>query len=67
MDLSVLKDMRFSERYNLQFRCEMLNFTNKPNFGLPNLSRGNATFGRITSLAPGNPARIIQLGLHLKF
>jgi len=67
MDLSVLKDIRFSERYNLQFRCEMLNFTNKPNFGLPNLNRGNATFGRITSLAPGNPARIVQLGLHFKF
>lgn len=45
----------------------MLNFINKPNFGLPNLNRGNAALGRITGLAPGNQARIIQLGLHFKF
>jgi hypothetical protein len=67
MDLSILRDLRFAERYNLQIRCEMLNFLNKPNFGLPNLNRGNAAFGRITGLAPGNQARIIQLGLHFKF
>jgi len=28
----------------------MLNFTNAPSFGLPNLNRGNAAFGHITSL-----------------
>ncbi len=67
LDLSILKDFRFRERYKLQFRTEMLNFINRPNFGLPNLSRGNNAFGRITSLAPGNQARIVQAALHFKF
>jgi len=67
MDLSILKDMRFAEKYTLQFRCEMLNFINNPSFNLPNLNRGNNAFGRITSVVDGNQARIIQLGLHLKF
>jgi hypothetical protein len=67
MDLSVLKDFRIHERVTVQFRCEMLNFINNPNFSLTNLNRGNASFGRITALALGNEARIIQFGLHLKF
>jgi hypothetical protein len=67
MDLSILKNFPFGERYNLQFRCEMLNFINNPNFNLPNLNRGNAAFGRITSLIDTNQARILQFGLHFKF
>jgi len=67
MDLSVLKDFRIRERTTLQFRAETMNFINKPNFSLTNLNRGNASFGRITALAAGNEARIIQFGLHLKF
>jgi hypothetical protein len=67
MDLSVLKNIPINERHRVQFRLEMLNFPNHANFGTPNTSRGNAAFGRITTLAPGNQARIIQLGLHYKF
>ncbi len=67
MDLSILKDFRFLERHSIQFRTEALNFTNTPSFGPPNLNRGNAAFGRITSLVDGNQARIIQFGLHYKF
>ncbi|MBI3683670.1 MAG: TonB-dependent receptor [Acidobacteria bacterium] len=67
MDLSILKDMRFFEKYTLQFRCEMLNFINRPNFSLTNLSRGSNAFGRITDLADGNQARIVQFALHFKF
>jgi hypothetical protein len=67
MDLSILRDFRITERHNLQFRCEMLNFINNANFNLPNLNRGNNAFGRITSLIDGNQARIIQFGLHYKF
>ena len=67
MDLSVLKDFKFGERYTLQFRTEAMNFINNPNFDLPNLNRGAAAFGRITSLIDTNQARIIQLGLHFKF
>ena len=67
MDLSILKDFSISEAHRLQFRCEMLNFINRANFGLPVLQRGNRAFGRITSLIDGNQARIVQMGLHYKF
>ncbi|HYZ85231.1 MAG TPA: TonB-dependent receptor [Bryobacteraceae bacterium] len=66
-DLAILKSFVIREQQRLQFRMEMLNFPNRANFGLPNQSRGVANFGRISTLLPGNQARIIQLGLHYKF
>jgi hypothetical protein len=51
----------------LQFRAESLNVLNHANFANPDTRRGSPTFGRITSLVPGNQARIIQFGLQLKF
>ncbi len=66
-DLAVLKSVQIREQQRLQFRVEMLNFLNHANFALPNQSRGVANFGRISALANGNQARIIQLGLHYKF
>ncbi len=67
MNLSMLKDFRFGERHDVQFRLEALNFINHANFALPNVQQGSAAFGTITSLIPGNQSRIIQLGLHYKF
>ena len=55
------------ERRRLQFRAEMLNLPNHPNFNLPEQRRGRGDFGRISSLIAGNQARIIQLGLHYRF
>lgn len=66
-DLAVLKSFSVREQQRLQLRIEMLNFLNRANFALPNQSRGVANFGRVSSLAPGNQARIIQLGLHYRF
>lgn len=66
-DLAILKDFSIREAHKVQFRLEMLNFPNHANFGLPNGSRGNPSFGRINSLSPGNQQRIIQLGLHYQF
>ncbi len=66
LDASLLKDISW-ERYVLQVRVEALNFTNHPNFASPNTQQGSATFGQVTSLVAGNQARIIQIGLHLKF
>ncbi|HYI92217.1 MAG TPA: hypothetical protein VEX68_01610, partial [Bryobacteraceae bacterium] len=66
-DLSVLKNIPVSEGQRLQLRVEALNFLNHANFALPNQGRGVANFGRISALANGNQARIIQLGLHYKF
>ena len=67
VDLSILKDFSFGDRRRLQFRAEMLNLPNHPNFNLPEQRRGRGNFGRVSSLIPGNQARIIQLGLHYKF
>jgi len=67
MDASLLKEFSIWEKATLQFRAEVLNFLNHPNFANPDTRRGAATFGQITSLALGNQARIIQLGLHLMF
>ncbi|MBM3737154.1 MAG: TonB-dependent receptor [Acidobacteria bacterium] len=66
-DVSVLKDFPVIEGHRIQFRAEVLNFPNHPNFGLPAQARGNANFGRVASLANGNQSRIFQLGLHYKF
>ena len=67
VDLSILKNFPFGERRRLQFRAEMLNLPNHPNFNLPEQRRGRGNFGRISSLITGNQARIIQLGLHYRF
>ncbi|MBG99467.1 MAG: hypothetical protein CMN58_03855 [Solibacterales bacterium] len=67
VDLSLLKNFSFSEGHRLQFRIEILNMPNHPNFNLPEQRRGRGNFGRISSLIPGNQARIIQFGLHYKF
>ena len=67
MDISILKEFSMRERHRLEFRTEILNFLNHANFANPNVSQGNAAFGQITSLVPGNQSRIIQLGLHYKF
>jgi len=47
-DLVVARNRHFLERYRLQFRWEMFNFTNTPQWGLPNQSFGSSNFGRLT-------------------
>jgi hypothetical protein len=56
-DLSVLKNTRIHERYNVQFRAEFLNAWNHPNFGGPNTSPTSSAFGQVTSQR-GFPRRI---------
>jgi hypothetical protein len=71
-DLSLIKNTRFMERFNLQFRAEAFNFLNSVNLGLPNgsFSAGangrnqSGAFGTITS---ARDARNVQLGLKLIF
>ncbi len=36
VDLALLKDTRLSEKVRMQFRAEVFNIANHPNFGLPN-------------------------------
>jgi hypothetical protein len=64
-DLSVLKRTSFSESGYVEFRVELFNAFNNPNFAIDSFAFDSTNFGRITGLA-GNP-RIIQIGLRVNF
>jgi hypothetical protein len=65
VDASVVKSFPvWKERTRLQFRGEVFNVMNRPNFGNPNGSLISPAFGRILS---AGPARQIQLALKLLF
>ncbi len=49
-DISLMKNFHvIQERYNLQFRWEMFNAFNHPNFGMPDNTVTDPNFGQITS------------------
>ncbi len=58
----VAKNVRWGEHLRLQFRWEMFNALNTPQFGLPNQNFGNSSFGQVGG-AGGR--RIMQFGLKL--
>ena len=64
MDLKIGKNFYFGERFRLEFRTEMFNFTNTVNFGNPNSTVNAVNAGRITS---ASAPRVIQFGLKLLF
>lgn len=64
VNLSVLKNHRWRERFNIQFRFEAFNAFNRVNFGEPGGALGSPTFGVISSSAA---ARILQLGMRFEF
>jgi hypothetical protein len=80
LDMSLFKDIKFNERFRLQFRAEFFNIFNHPNFNAPNFggngvvaisNSGNynsSTFGEIGSTrdAPYDP-RQIQFALKLYY
>jgi hypothetical protein len=61
-DVSFIKNNRFGEGRNLQFRTEIFNLPNHPNFDFPNRDFGTGQFGRIFS---ARTPRQIQFGLKL--
>ena len=70
-DFSVRKNTKITERLTLQFRTEMFDVFNHPNFGNPVLNVASASFGRIqsTRFPTGDfgSARQIQFALKLLF
>lgn len=64
VNASLSKNTTLSERFNLQFRAEVFNLFNHPNFNLPDNFLGSPTFGSITS---ARDPRHIQFGLKLLF
>lgn len=64
-DLAVRRDFPLGEQRQLQFRVEMFNTFNHPQFGDPNGAIGNPLAGVISSTIV--PQRQIQLALRLQF
>ena len=71
-DLSMIKDTKLTERFNLQFRAEAFNFLNQTNYGLvddtfsagPDGRNASGSFGTANS---ARDARVVQFGLKLIF
>ena len=63
-DLKIGKNFYFKERYRVEFRTEMFNFTNTPAFGLPASAVNLPQAGQIRSA--GEPRRV-QFGLKFVF
>ena len=64
-DMAFMKNWQF-EHTNLQFRGELFNAFNHPNFGQPDNDPSTSNVGQITSMGP-IPPRVIQLGVKLTF
>ena len=63
-DTGVMRNFMIKERIRVQFRGELFNVFNHPNFGEPGTALGGPNFGVITTASAG---RIIQLALKLYF
>lgn len=64
VNLALLKDTALLERKTLQFRAEIFNSLNHPNFNLPDNFFGSPTFGKIES---ARDPRRIQFGVKFLF
>jgi len=63
-DLSLIKNIKFTERINTQFRAEATNVFNHTNPDLVSTSYTSSLFGKVTSY---RDPRILQLALKLYF
>ncbi len=66
VDFSLFKDFPMTERYRIQFRSEVFNLANTPQWGLPNPTEGDPNFGKITS-TQANSQRHVQFALRFMF
>lgn len=65
IDASITKRWAIKERYGLNFRSDIYNVPNRPNFGAPAAVRGRGDFGRVNSTI--GTGRQIQLSLRFEF
>jgi hypothetical protein len=65
-DFSLIKNSRFREKYNVQFRAEFYNIFNHPALAAPVTDVTNAQFGQIIS-SIGGSERNVQFGLRFLF
>jgi hypothetical protein len=64
LDFSLLKSTSIRETQRFELRADFFNALNNHHFGDPDLTVGDATFGRISTAGPG---RQIQVGAHYVF
>ncbi len=69
VDFSVVKTTKLLESVNMQFRTEVFDLFNHPNFGQPGLVVGTSSFGKIlsTRFAPGDSGSARQIQFAIKF
>ena len=65
LDSSIFKSFRITEKVKLEFRWDMFNTFNHPDFNPPNSRVGSSSIGRVTSTSV-DPRRM-QFGLRLFF
>jgi len=63
-DFSALKNFRFTETKNLQFRAELFNIFNHENFGVPVNDMNSPDVGQVQTSQPG---RLVQFALKFLF
>ena len=64
-DFAVFKRTTIYERAEIEFRAELFNLFNHPQFGPPNGSLTSSTFGQVTNTV--NLPRLVQFGLKFVF
>jgi hypothetical protein len=72
IDMALARDFRLTERFDLQFRAQAINFTNTPHFSNPNGDLNSSSFGQVNGLANtgrdgGVDARQIEFSVRLSF
>jgi hypothetical protein len=65
LDFTMVKNTVIRERLKLQFRSELFNLTNTPQFAPPGTALGAGTFGVVS--AQNNQPRVIQFAMKLSF
>ena len=74
-DASLMRQIRLTERFNLEFRTEWFSATNTPQFAAPNTTVGSSSFGYITSTQQYGSAiqgayggnRLVDFAVKLRF
>jgi hypothetical protein len=64
LDLAIVKHTRIGDRMDVEFRGEVFDVFNTPQFGQPNGSFGSAAFGSITSTV--TDPRVVQFAIRIQ-
>ena len=67
IDLSLVRNIRFLERLDLQVRGEAFNLLNTPHFAMPITNLASVQFGQITGTQIAGLPRVMQFALKLRF